>query len=645
MTASDEGGRFVTLRARLSAAFLAVVLGPVLIGAVWAGATVTAGDRAKALDQLRLAVVTVRGGVTGLCAQLRTSAQAVALLTDGGHNPAAASTVVGRGMAGAVALTDPEGNSVGTASSAPAQPWATCDQPATGTSGRYTAIAARVEMRDEQGALLGYAYALQPLSPSTLTNFAAGTGAHVFLAGGHPTGGNHHPSTRRLISRLSPAVDEPLPLAVSTPRPDPGMLYLVLLGAVVLAAMGAVGMAWWLSGSTTRPLFELAQAADQVADGNLTARVPVRGHDEVSRLASTFNRMTRETQAYVEALTASRDQLRGHLELLGDTLSSTHDLSRILTVILSTARTATGARSGVVLLVEGGELVGDGLRLPLGPGLVGGVAESGKPRCGRVERDGPVLAPGEPRCRTYVAVPFRGPGPDSVRGVLALYDRLGDDEFDDADLRTLRTFAGQAAIAVENVRLHEEAQRLSHTDPLTGLSNYRTLKESLRREVERAHRFGRRLAVLVLDLDRFKEVNDTYGHPAGDVVLTEFARRLRAEIREVDLAFRQGGEEFVLLLPETDEVGGSAVADRLCTAVRSAPVLVPARLPAARHGAAGTGRAAQVSVTVSIGIAVFPDHGSTGGAVLEAADAALYVAKAAGRDGYQAAPRTVEVAG
>jgi diguanylate cyclase (GGDEF)-like protein len=636
----------VTLRARLTAAFLAVVLGPVLIGAVWAGATVTAGDRAKALDQLRLAVVMVRGGVAGLCAQLRTSAQAVALLTDGGHNPDAASAVVARGMAGGVALTDPQGNPVGTATSAPPQPWATCDQPATGTERtvRYTAIAARVEMRDQDGTLLGYAYAVQALSAPMLTRLAAGTGAHVFLIGGRPAAGGRHPTPARLVSRLNPAVDEPLPLAVSTARPDPGMLYLVLLGAVVLAAMGAVGMAWWLSGSTTRPLFELAQAADQVADGNLTARVPVRGHDEVSRLASTFNRMTRETQAYVEALTASRDQLRGHLELLGDTLSSTHDLSRILAVILSTARTATGARHGVVLLVEGGELVGDGLRLPLGRGLVGAVAESGQPRCGRVERDGPVLAPGEPLCRTYVVVPFRGPGPDSVRGVLALYDRVGDDEFDDADLRTLRTFAGQAAIAVENVRLHEEAQRLSHTDPLTGLSNYRTLKESLRREVERAHRFGRRLCVLVLDLDRFKEVNDTYGHPAGDVVLAEFARRLRAEIREVDLAFRQGGEEFVLLLPETDLVGGSTVADRLCAAVRSAPVLVPARLPAARDGVAGVGRGAQISVTVSIGIAVFPDHGSTGGAVLEAADAALYAAKAAGRDGYQPAPRTAEVA-
>jgi diguanylate cyclase (GGDEF)-like protein len=227
-----------------------------------------------------------------------------------------------------------------------------------------------------------------------------------------------------------------------------------------------------------------------------------------------------------------------------------------------------------------------------------------------------------------MAVPFSVP--DSVTGVLALYDRVGDDEFDDADLVTLRTFAGRAAIAVENVRVHEEAQRLSHTDALTSLYNYRTLRDSLRREVERASRFGHRLCVLALDLDRFKEVNDSYGHTAGDIVLVEFARRVRSVIREVDLAFRSGGEEFVVLLPETDALGGIIVAERLNAAIRDAPVCVPPKLPAARGNTTTRG----IPVTVSIGIAVYPEHGPTGAAVLEVADDALYGAKAAGRDTY-----------
>ncbi len=307
--------------------------------------------------------------------------------------------------------------------------------------------------------------------------------------------------------------------------------------------------------------------------------------------------------------------------------------------------------------------------------MIGTVAATGEPLCGRREpadaptgepepADAPTGAPepadvptGEPTCETYIAVPFAAPGatdlggrggldrpghpptdelepprrdvePSSgALGVLALYDRLGADEFDDDDLVTLRTFAAHAAVAVENVRVHEEAQRLSLTDPLTGLWNYRYLRESIRREVERANRFGRMLSVLALDLDRFKDVNDTWGHTAGDAVLVEFARRVRGEIREVDLAFRQGGEEFVVLLPETDARGAAIVAERLGAVVRDQPVPV--------NGHSGPVR---VPVTVSIGVAVYPDHAATGQQVLDAADDALYAAKSAGRDGYRLAP-------
>jgi two-component system, cell cycle response regulator len=198
---------------------------------------------------------------------------------------------------------------------------------------------------------------------------------------------------------------------------------------------------------------------------------------------------------------------------------------------------------------------------------------------------------------------------------------------------TLRTFAGQAGVAVHNVRMHEEAQRLSLTDPLTGLWNYRYLRESLRREVERASRFGRMLTVLVLDLDHFKEVNDTYGHAAGDAVLVEFARRLRAGLREVDLAFRQGGEEFVVLLPETDAYGGAIVAERLGAAIRDIPV------PIGRHRVDAAPRTVvqDIPISVSIGIAVYPEHGRTAQQVLDGADAALYAAKNAGRDAYRLA--------
>jgi diguanylate cyclase (GGDEF)-like protein len=558
-------------------------------------------------------------------------------------------------------------------------PWRDCSDPAdTGVS----AIAARAQA----GSLI--VTAGQALDSGFVDRLAASSGAEVTLLDrdGRDAGpaqstvaaaaqervaaaaGRAAPRTQggdRFVRRLAIGPGQPLPLAVSVSASDSVGLYLSLLGGVLIVALGAVLVARWLARSTTRPLADLAWAADRVAEGDLDTRVPVLRNDELGRLTGTFNRMTRELQAYVQALTASRDQLRGHLAILGDTLSSTHDLHRILRVILQTSLSATGARAGIVLIVDPADdtLVarcGEGLtgdwdipeeqlptrRIPLGAGILGTVAATGEPRRGLWGLSGPAMD--EPPCRTYVAVPICAPatvgdplmpgeapvvGPPATLGVLALYDRLGSDEFDDADLLTLRTFAGQAGVAVHNVRMHEEAQRLSLTDPLTGLWNYRYLRESLRREVERASRFGRMLTVLVLDLDHFKDVNDTYGHGAGDTVLIEFARRLRVGLREVDVAFRQGGEEFVVLLPETDAYGGTIVAERLGAAIRDVPVLIDPR----RHDAATGLRVDRIPIAVSIGIAVYPQHGSTAQQVLNAADDALYSAKNAGRDTFRLA--------
>jgi diguanylate cyclase (GGDEF)-like protein len=679
----------VTLRARLTAAFLAVVLGPVLVGAVAVGFVVTkyAGDRAR--DRLQVGGNTVIGTISSLCQRARAAAQVVATSSNGGTRTTAVTQVVRQGLADAARLEDPTGKvraAAGTLSRSPSAPWTDCtDAPRAGAP-MPAGIIATIELRRPNGTLLGRARAGFAVTGTLVKRISRESGVKVtVLDRGRPAVTVLAPPAAEAVARAAatvrtpgempaisdfvlrvvpPVKGEPLQLALTTARPNLQNLYAALVFAVFAAGVLAVVVAWRLARTTTLPLAEVARASQLVADGDLSARVPVRGRDEVGRLASSFNRMTREMQAYVTALTASRDQLRGNLALLGDTLSSTHDLDRILEVILETVMAATGAQAGTVLLVERGEkswpglLVGqaargladrglpeEGLRLRIGEGMLGGVAASGEPRLGRVGERGVELAPGEPTCRTFIAVPFSGSGqagydeaglPASGRllGVLALYDRLGSDDFDDSDLVTLRTFAGQAAVAVENVLLHREAERLSLTDPLTGLWNYRYLQVSMHREIERSVRFDRPLAVLALDLDRFKDVNDTYGHPAGDAVLSEVARRLRAEVREVDLLFRQGGEEFVLLLPETDLEGAENAATRICRALRDVPVRLSADDPAVGDLVA--------SITASIGVAVYPLHGGTGAAVLEAADDALYRAKADGRDMWRVSegPRT-----
>ena len=163
-----------------------------------------------------------------------------------------------------------------------------------------------------------------------------------------------------------------------------------------------------------------------------------------------------------------------------------------------------------------------------------------------------------------------------------------------------------------------ELRLLATRDALTGVLNRRAFDALLAGESDRARRLGRPLAMVVLDLDHFKKINDTHGHPAGDAVLATVARVLESEVRSIDKVARIGGEEFAVLLMEMDADGGFAVAKRLVTAVRGRPVVVNGGSP--------------LAVTISAGVAALPVHGGTDGAFLTAADKALYTAKHDGRD-------------
>ncbi|RLP93918.1 HAMP domain-containing protein, partial [Micromonospora sp. BL4] len=357
-----------------------MVLGPVLLGAFFVASTVAAVDRSRSTERLAVAASTVRTSVDALCQQLRATADAVALTGD----PAgAAAQLVGRGLAAGVLITDVSGQVTYASPGAPATPWRECGGPAA-PSGPVRAVAARVDLRDRAGTLLGTVAAAQVVDPAFVARLAAVTGVAVTLLDGGASAARvtHTTESRavrdavlaaaiatdgdqvtettegRYVRRIGPSSGQPLPLVLSVASEQPPALHVTLVGVVVLAGLLAVLAAWRLARVTTRPLVELAGAVDRVAHGDLTARVPVRTRDELGRLAAAFNRMTRETGSYVAALTSSRDQLRGHLAVLGDTLASTHDLQRILRVILHSAIAATGARAGAVLLVEtGGVLV------------------------------------------------------------------------------------------------------------------------------------------------------------------------------------------------------------------------------------------------------------------------------------------------
>ena len=203
-------------------------------------------------------------------------------------------------------------------------------------------------------------------------------------------------------------------------------------------------------------------------------------------------------------------------------------------------------------------------------------------------------------------------------------ERLGSE-----DRLVLTSVANELAVAVENSELYKLTRRLAVTDELTGLYNYRYLLERAEEEIGRAKRFGRSLSLLMIDADEFKVYNDTNGHVAGDVALAEFATAMRGAVRDIDIVCRYGGEEFAILLPETDGEGAFVVAEKVREAV------------AAHAFKNGEGERTE-QLTVSIGLSTYPGTAQDREALLRRADDALYVVKRSGRNRVSASPLGVD---
>jgi diguanylate cyclase (GGDEF)-like protein len=192
-------------------------------------------------------------------------------------------------------------------------------------------------------------------------------------------------------------------------------------------------------------------------------------------------------------------------------------------------------------------------------------------------------------------------------------------DFEDAEYDLFAYLSAQAAVSIENVDLHEMVRLQAVTDELTGLYNLRHLHETLDGEIERSRRFGQSVGLMLLDIDNFKKVNDTYGHQQGDLVLIEVGRVLRALSRDIDEPARYGGEEMAVILPQTDVAGAELLAERMRAAVAGIEI---ERLD-------GGGR---LQVTASFGVASLPANASDKDSLIAEADAALYRAKRSGKN-------------
>ena len=221
-----------------------------------------------------------------------------------------------------------------------------------------------------------------------------------------------------------------------------------------------------------------------------------------------------------------------------------------------------------------------------------------------------------------LAVPL--PGESSTLGYLTVFTRQKGHSYAEHDLRQLETLALRAGPAIENARRFREARQMADLDALTGLHNRRFFHETLARECARAHRYERKLSLIVFDLDDFKEINDRIGHLAGDAVLSEAAERVRDVVRTADIACRVGGDEFAVILPESSLEDADQLYSRIQSAVSARPI-----------GQAG-------KLFLSAGVAELRAEDDPV-SFFQRADDALYRAKEAGKGrvvvGQRAAPR------
>jgi diguanylate cyclase (GGDEF)-like protein len=320
----------------------------------------------------------------------------------------------------------------------------------------------------------------------------------------------------------------------------------------------------------------------------------------------------------LEELSQERGRLREAIRRIGQSFASSLDRPALLELALKTAVDAVQASAG---RVSARNIPDDPLAEELREGSFTGIENAvheaernalGSRAVGESEAEGlwvlsVPLIPLEPGGRTH--------------GLITV--ARGEQPFSEEDREMLRSLAAQATLALENVDLHVQVSRQAVTDELTGLANHGRFQELLGYEIEQVRRYGHPLGLIMLDIDDFKAINDTYGHQQGDVVLRRVARVVADNSREADYPARYGGEEMALILPHTDMEGTYAIAERIRTAVEGL------RIP--RKDQNGTLR-----VTASVGV-VASSEGQKDELIAEA-DAALYEAKRQGKNRTVRAP-------
>jgi diguanylate cyclase (GGDEF)-like protein len=389
---------------------------------------------------------------------------------------------------------------------------------------------------------------------------------------------------------------------------------LVALAAFVAFLALAFAFAVAVSRRLQSEIQRLLEAAQRLGAGDFAVKVPAEGNDEFAALGQEFNKMAAQLKQRLEELQFERERLQGSIRRVGQSVAAGLDRVGVLEIVVQTAVEGVDAAAGRATMRGPDDRLQE-------------VARSGEPESFRralhaaeaAVIDAGQVAEIQVGGASALAAPLGATeGGDQVIGIVSV--ARGDHAFTAAERELFAYLTNQASVSVENVDLHETVQRQAVTDELTGLFNHRRFQEVMSVEVERARRYGQEMGLIMLDIDNFKQVNDTYGHLQGDLVLQEVARVLRQSSREIDEPARYGGEEMAVALPQTDLEGAYQFAERVRHAVEEIELLLPS----------GNG---SLRVTASFGVASLATaHHADKDALVAAADAALYEAKRAGKN-------------
>jgi diguanylate cyclase (GGDEF)-like protein len=392
----------------------------------------------------------------------------------------------------------------------------------------------------------------------------------------------------------------------------------VVIGLLILVA--AQNRRRVLRRDVLDPVSLLISGLESAGEGNFD-QIASTGATELMRVVEGFNAMAVSLgQARVTAdqreqhIHEQAARLRGILKMVRE-IGGSLNLKYVLESVIDGVASVTGAERVVVWLVSENEAAlvptvdsdpeASGVMEPveLGTGVVGRAAKYGRTTTGTAT---------EGETAGHLAVPLIIGA--RVVGVLELmlagHDRLTDDQ-----VEVLETLSIHAAAALEAARLHQTTSHASEHDPLTRLANRRRLEADLSLECDRSLRYARPLALIMLDLDHFKRINDAYGHAKGDEILQGVAETINGTLRSTDTAYRYGGEELVILARESDVAGAMGLADRVRSAIER------------RYAGVNEG-----NVTASLGVAGIPDNAVSSKTLIAAADQALYRAKSDGRN-------------